>query len=76
MFSAHKQFWCTVPDRHDDLVSSKEWLERLIYKTRESEVTYFHDASTRDENVGWFQVTMQDVRGVQVYETVEELVYQ
>lgn len=61
MFRSKQQLGCAIPNRDHHFVSSKEGLERFIGKTSETEVTDFDDALVGDEDVGGFEITMDDV---------------
>jgi hypothetical protein len=49
-------------------------LERPVTEPRETQVTDFDDALGGDEYVGWFEVAVEDVGGVEGDEAVEKLV--
>lgn len=76
MSPSEQQLWTSVPDRHDDFVPLPERLQRVPTDSGETEISDFDDSSRGDEDVGWFEISMEDVVGVQVEDPVDQLVEQ
>ena len=65
-----------IPNRNYDLVAAKETAlsEGLVPQTRQAQVANFDHAGGCDEDIGGFQVSMEDKVGVQEVDTLKELV--
>lgn len=73
MLSAHEKFRRAVPDSHDNFVANIQRLERIVAQTRKTEVTDLDDTRGCDENVRGFQITVHDMRVVEIHDAIEEL---
>ena len=62
-----------VPDGDDDLVALPERLEWITPDPSEAEIANLDAAGARDEDVGWLEVAMEDMVGVEVEDAVEQL---
>ena len=76
VFGTEQELGCAVPDGDDDFVPSEERLERLVRQASETQVSDLDDAARGDENVGRFEIAVDDVGIVEVEKAVEELVGQ
>lgn len=78
MLRTKDKFWCTIPNRHDHFIPSKQPSlgERFVPQAGETEITDLDDASGRDEDVRGLQITMEDKAGVEKVHAGEELVEQ
>jgi hypothetical protein len=70
---AQQQVRRAVPDGHDDLVRAVEGLKGPSVDPSEAEVADLDIALVRDEDVGGFEVAVDDPVVVQVGDAVEEL---
>ena len=64
-----------IPNRDDDLVAAKKTAlsEGLVPQTRKAQVANFDYAGGCNEDIGGFQVSMEDKVGVQEVNTLKEL---
>lgn len=74
MFRTKQELWCTIPNSNNDLVAGEQGLEGFMSESRETEVADFNDTLVSDEDIGGFEVTVNDVCLMEVEETVEELI--
>jgi len=71
--SSEQQLWTSIPDRHHDLISLPQRLKRVPTDSRETEISDLDDSSRRNEDVCWFEISMKDVMGMEVEDSVDEL---
>lgn len=78
MSSAKKEFRCSVPECDDNWIEVCQRLERVVEETREAHVGYLDSAAlaalAHDQNVGRFEIAMEDPVGVQIVDAVEYLI--
>lgn len=70
---AEQQLGTPIPDRDDDFIAVPQRLQRRLVHAREAEIANLDDAAGIDEDVGRFQVPMDDAVCVQVGRAEEEL---
>lgn len=73
MPTSEQQLWTSIPNRHYDLVSLPQRLQRIPADPRETQISDLDDSSGRDEDVCWFEISVKDVMGVEVEDSVDEL---
>lgn len=67
MLAPQYQLWRPIPDSHHDLVTSEQpsLRQRLVPQSRQPQISNLDDSGRGDEDIGGFQVSMEDEVGVQ-----------
>lgn len=73
MSASEEEFRGSVPYCDDDFVAGEERVEGFVEEAGETEVADADGATGRYENVGWFEVAVEDPICVEVEEAVQEL---